>query len=55
MKKIALTGPYNENTRRILHESVPAGFEMFDVHTPEEYGKLTDADYIIIRTIKLNG
>lgn len=55
MKKIALTGPYNENTRKALHAQVPDGFEMFDVKGPEEYGKLKDADYIIIRTVKLNG
>lgn len=55
MKKIALTGPYNENTRKVLHETVPAGFEIYDVESPAEYAKLADADYIIIRTIKLNG
>lgn len=54
-KKIALTGPYNENTRRVLYETVPEGFEIYDVRSPEEYAKLADADYIIIRTIKLNG
>lgn len=55
MKKIALTGPYNDNTRRVLHETVPDGFEIYDVKSPDEYAKLSDADYIIIRTIKMNG
>ena len=55
MKKIALTGPYNEESRKTLHETVPEGFEIYDVKTPEEYAKLADADYIIIRTIKMNG
>ncbi len=55
MKKIALTGPYNDNTRRVLHETVPEGFEIYDVRSPEEYARLSEADYIIIRTIKMNG
>ena len=55
MKKIALVGPYNTNTRKVLHETVPDGFEIYDVPTAEDFGKLADADYIIIRTIKMNG
>ena len=55
MKKIALVGPYNTNTRKVLHETVPDGFEIYDVPTVDDFGKLADADYIIIRTIKMNG
>lgn len=52
-QKIALTGPYNPNTRKLLYESVPDGFEIYDVPSAAEYEKLKEADYIIIRTIKL--
>lgn len=55
MKKIALIGPYNENQRRLLYENVPKGFEMYDVPTRDDYAKLADAEYIIIRTIRLTG
>ncbi len=54
MKRIALTGPYNESTRAALHAAVPDGFEMFDVPTVNDYVLLKDADYIINRTIKID-
>ena len=53
MKTIALVGPYNTKTREMLHANVPEGFQMADVPDYAEYGKLKEADYIIIRTIKL--
>lgn len=55
MKKIALTGPYNPATRKLLYEMLPEGYEMFDVPAPEDYEKLKGADYIIIRTVRLEG
>ena len=54
MKRIALVGPYNDNTRAALHQNVPEGFEMIDVPTVDDYALLKDADYVIIRTIKLD-
>lgn len=53
MKTIALVGPYNSKTRETLHGSVPDGFRMIDVPSCGEYAMLKDADYIIIRTIRL--
>ncbi len=55
MKQIALTGPYNPATRKLLYEMLPEGYEMFDVPGPEDYGKLKEADSIIIRTVRLDG
>lgn len=55
MKTIALTGPYNANTRETLHQNVPQGFRMIDVPTRDDYHLLKDADYIIIRTIRIEG
>lgn len=55
MKTIALVGPYNAEQHEALYQNVPPGFRMFDVPTPEQYPLLKDADYIIIRTIRLKG
>lgn len=55
MKKIALVGPYHAQTRETLYRMLPAGYEMYDVPTSEDYSKLSEADYIIIRTIRLEG
>jgi phosphoglycerate dehydrogenase-like enzyme len=55
MKTIALTGPYNPNTRTALYQNVPQGFRMIDVPDREHYHLLKEANYIIIRTIKLEG
>lgn len=55
MKKIALVGPYHPKTRETLYHMLPEGFGMYNVPTREDYGKLSEADYIIIRTIRLEG
>lgn len=55
LKKIALVGPYHPKTREALYQMLPEGFSMYDVPTREAYSKLSEADYIIIRTIRLEG
>ena len=55
MKKIALVGPYHPKTRETLYQMCPAGFDLYDVPTREDYSKLSEADYVIIRTIRLEG
>jgi phosphoglycerate dehydrogenase-like enzyme len=55
LKTIALVGPYNAEQHESLYRNVPEGFRMFDVPTPKEYPLLKDADYLIIRTIRLKG
>lgn len=53
MKNIALVGKYNDQTKKKLYQNLPEGFQLLEVPTVEEYPKLVDADYMIIRTLKL--
>lgn len=53
MKTIALVGKYNDQTKKKLYQTVPEGFQLLEVPTAEDYFRLADADYMIIRTLKL--
>jgi len=55
MKTIALVGPYNQVIRKALGEATPEGFNLIDIPTPDDYPRLEEADYVIIRTINLSG
>ena len=55
MKTIALVGPYTQDVRKAMDEMAPDGFSLIDLPTPDDYSKLEEADYVIIRTIKLSG
>lgn len=49
MKKIGLVGIYFPGAYDTLHAYVPEGFELVDVLSKEEYGKLADCEYLISR------
>ncbi|MEW6671980.1 MAG: 2-hydroxyacid dehydrogenase [Thermodesulfobacteriota bacterium] len=52
MEKIALTGPFDANMQAAIRKALPAGFEVVLAPKPEEFGKLQDVEYIIIRTVE---
>ena len=49
MKKIGLVGIYFPGAYETLHANVPEGFELVDVLSKEEYGKLANCEYLISR------
>jgi D-3-phosphoglycerate dehydrogenase len=51
MEKIALTGPFDANMQAAIQKEIPDGFEIVLVPSPEEFDKLQDVDYIILRTV----
>lgn len=54
MPKVGLVGPYNQIMKDAFYQSVPKGFEVIEVESREDYGKLKEADYIINRTLEMN-
>lgn len=55
MPVIALVGPFNSVIKRQIKANLPDGFQLIHIPTREDYSKLAEADYIIIRTLQLTG
>jgi len=53
MEKIALTGPFDAQMQAAINEALPDGFEIVLVPTPEEFHKLEDVEYMIMRTLEV--
>ena len=51
MEKVVITGPFNDAMRRALEQSFPENFELEYITSREEYAKLAEADYAILRTL----
>ncbi len=54
MEIIALTGPYDPKVKELLYKMLPPGFEIREVGSESEYSKLQEANYVILRTLKLS-
>jgi len=54
MEVIALTGPYPSGVKELLAELAPSGFEVRTIATTQDFEKLQDANYIILRTLSLD-
>lgn len=55
MEKIVVVGPFNPSMRKALAEAIPQdAFEMEYIGSTEEYGKLEEADYVILRTLSID-
>lgn len=54
MPKVGLVGPYNKIMKDALYQSVPEGFDVIEVESREDYGKLKDVDYVINRTLEMD-
>ncbi len=55
MAKVGLVGPYNQIMKDSFYRNLPEGFEAVEVPTREQYGLLSDVDYILNRTIEITG
>lgn len=55
MPVISLVGPFNPVIKGQIEASIPQGFQLIHIPTQEEYAKLKESDYIIIRTLRLSG
>lgn len=55
MEKICVVGPFNPAMRKALEEAFPPGFELEYIPSYEEYPRLEEADYIVMRTLELKG
>jgi phosphoglycerate dehydrogenase-like enzyme len=53
METIALIGPYDPNIKTMIRQSIPGGFKLKEISAEGEYDQLQDANYIILRTLKL--
>ncbi len=53
MEKIALVGPYDPEIKALLLHSIPAGFTLQEIACENEYDRLQDANYIILRTLTI--
>lgn len=52
--KLAMIGPYPAGVKQTLVENLPCDFEVISVASTEEYDNLRDADFILLRTLKIN-
>lgn len=55
MPVISLVGPFNPVIKGQIEASIPQGFQLIHIPMQEEYAKLKESDYIIIRTLRLSG
>lgn len=53
MEKLAVIGPYTQMMTDSMRKYLPEEIEMRFVHGYDEYGALEDADYIILRTLRM--
>ena len=54
MKTIAMIGFYSEDVLPVMQQKKPKEFNIVSVPSYEEYDRLVDADYIILRGLKIN-
>lgn len=55
MEKVCVVGPFHPAMRKALRESFPANYDLEYVTTYEEFDRLREADYVILRTLELKG
>lgn len=54
MEKVLVIGPFNESMKQALAQSFDERFELEYITSRDEYDRIKDADYIILRTLDLN-
>lgn len=54
MEKVLVIGPFNESMKKALADAFDDRFSLEYITSREEYDRITDADYIILRTLNLN-
>jgi len=54
MEKVLVIGPFNESMKKALADAFDDRFSLEYITSREEYDRIADADYIILRTLNLN-
>lgn len=54
MEKVLVIGPFNDAMKKALLEAFPAEFTLEFITGHEDYGKLAEADYTILRTLTID-
>lgn len=54
-EKAAIIGPIDDIGKKTIHEGLDCDFDVIEIASKEEYQKLADCSYAILRTLKLNG
>lgn len=55
MERVMVAGPFNEAMRQALEEAFPASFQLEYLTGCEQFDRLKEADYVILRTLELKG
>lgn len=55
MERVMVVGPFNATMRAALRGAFPASFALEFLTSYEEYDRLRDADYVILRTLEIKG
>lgn len=53
MEKLVAVGPYSPAMRRSIEKYLPEGIALSYITQKSQYGELCDADYILLRTLRL--
>jgi phosphoglycerate dehydrogenase-like enzyme len=54
-EKVLIAGPYNEDAKEIMKEELSKDFELAFITRQEDFQEVLDADYVVLRTLKLPG
>lgn len=54
MEKVLVIGPFNESMKKALADAFDDRFSLEYITSREEYDRIEEADYIILRTLNLN-
>ena len=54
MEKVLVIGPFNESMKKALADAFDDRFALEYITSRDEYSRIADADYIILRTLNLN-
>ena len=52
---VAIVGPIDDTGRKSIKENLPDQFLVKEIQSEEEYSLLNDVNYVILRTLKMNG
>ena len=54
MEKVLVIGPFNDSMKKALADAFDERFDLEYITSRDEYSRIADADYIILRTLNLN-
>lgn len=54
MEKITVIGPFNDQMKKCINDSLPSGMSLNYINSYDEYDSLSDSDYVILRTLRMD-